>query len=75
MPLADLGDVGVTLERVDQRWHVQFGFGHAAAFLRLDDLPARQANMRADDDQAVATGIAAGPDLLRGKWILRFQAR
>ena len=72
---ADLGDVGVPPVGVDQRGHVQFGFGHAAAFLRLDDLPAGQANMRADDDQAVATGVAAGPDLLRGKRFLWFQAR
>src|SRR4029077_9938000 len=50
----DLGDVGVASFGVQQVGHVQFGFGEPAAFLRLGDLPAGQANMGTNDNEPLA---------------------
>ena len=52
---------------------VQFVFGQPAALLGRRDLPARQPDVRADDDQAVTAGATARPDLPRGERSLRFE--
>ena len=69
----DVGDVGVAPFGVQQGGHVQFGLHQAAAFLRLGDLPAGQANMRTDDYEPLAAGTTGGPDLRRGERALRFE--
>jgi hypothetical protein len=47
---ADVGDMIVASFGIQQGGHVQLGFGEPAAFLRLGDLPAGQADMRTDDN-------------------------
>ncbi len=64
---ADRGDVGVAPFRVDQRRHVQLGFGQPAAFLGLGDLAAGKADVRPDDDETVSAGVAGRPDLCCGQ--------
>jgi hypothetical protein len=52
---------------------MQLGLRQATPFLRLGDLPARQANMRTDDNEPVAARTTGRPDLCRGERALRFE--
>ena len=72
-PPADLGDVGVAPVGVQQGGNVQLGLHQATTFLRLGDLPARQADMRTDDHQPVPAGPTGRPDLRRGQRALGFE--
>src|SRR6476469_3336741 len=70
---ADGGNMIVASFGVQQGGHVQFGFGEPAAFLRLGDLPAGQADMGTDDNEPMPARTTGGPDLRRGERTLRFE--
>src|SRR6476646_6847070 len=70
---ADVGDMIVASFGVQQGGHVQFDFGEPAAFLRLGDLPAGQADMGTDDNEPLAARTTGLPDLRRGERPLRFE--
>src|SRR6185312_12311210 len=70
---ADGGDMIVATFGVQQGGLVQFGFGEPAAFLRLGDLPAGQANMGPDNNEPLAARPTSRPDLRRGERALRFE--